>query len=409
MQVLYERCCGLDIHKQSVVACLVTPDATEHAQKQLRSFGTRTVDILALSDWLAAAGCTHIAMEGTGVYWKPLFNLLEDRFTLILANARHIKAVPGRKTDVRDCEWIADLLRHGLLRPSFVPPRPQRELRELVRYRTELVQQRADETNRLQKTLEGGNLKLGDVASSVLSVSGRRMLHAIIDGEDDPAVLADLAVGLLRRRLEQLRTALDGRLTPHQRFLLGEQLAHIEYLDERITRASTEIGVRLAPAEATIIRLDAIPGVGRRIAEVIVSEIGTDLTSFPSAAHLASWAGVCPGNYESAGKQRRGTTRKGNVWLRTALVEAAQAAGRAKGTRFQALYLRLLQRRGKRRAVMAVAHHLLVVVYYLLKHGETYTELGAAYVDEAERRRQTARLQRRLETLGYRVTLDPVA
>jgi transposase len=343
------------------------------------------------------------------VYWKPLYNLLEDRFTLVLANARHIKAVPGRKTDVRDCEWIADLLRHGLLRPSYIPPRPQRELRELTRYRTRLVQQRGDEANRLQKTLEGGNLKLGDVASDVLGVSGRKMLRALIGGEADPAVVADLAVGALRKKLTALRAALDGRLTHHQRFLLGEQLQRIEELEASMERVSAEIARRLAPLEETITRLDAIPGVGRRTAEMILAEIGTDMAPFPSAAHLASWAGLCPGNHESAGKRQAGTTRKGNVWLRTALVEAAQAAGRAKDTRLQALFQRLAQRRGRKRAAVAVAHHLLIIVYYLLERGETYRELGSTYMTAADTVRQAARLQRRLEQLGYRVTVEAVA
>jgi transposase len=409
MEILYERCCGLDIHKKTVVACLLTPGADGQVQQTIRSFGTMTADLLALRDWLAAAGCTQVAMEATGVYWKPLYNLLEDACTLTLANARHIKQVPGRKTDVRDCAWIADLLRHGLLHASFVPPRPQRELRELCRYRTSLVQERADEANRLQKTLEGGNLKLGDVASDVLGVSGRRMLRALIAGQDDPTALADLALGTLRRKLEALQRALTGRLAAHQRFLLGEQLTRIEQLEASIARVSDEIAQRLAADEAVIARLDAIPGVGRRTAEVIVAEIGTDMTPFPSAGHLASWAGMCPGNHESAGKRRSGKTRKGSKWLRTALVEAGQAAGHTKDTQLRALYERLLPRCGKKRAVVAVGHRILVIAYYLLKTGQAYHELGFDYLDQPDKERQAARLQRRLERLGYHGTVAPAA
>ena len=338
---------------------------------------------------------------------KPIYNLLEDRFTLLLVNARHIKQVPGRKTDVKDCEWIADLLRHGLLRASFVPDRPQRELRELTRYRTSLVEERSAEVNRLQKTLEGANIKLADVASDVLGVSGRQMLERLIAGETDAAALADLARRRLRAKRPQLEQALTGRMGPHQRFLLGRQLAHIDALDALIAAVSAEIAERLRPLEAALERVDTLPGVGRRTAEVLLAEIGADLRHFPSARHLASWAGLCPGNRESAGKQLSGRTRKGNRWLRAALVEAAQAAARKPDTYLAAQYHRLAARRGKKRAVVAVAHSLLVRVYYLLLHQTVYEELGGRYFDERDRQAVERRAVQRLQALGYKVTLEP--
>jgi len=409
MEVLYTHCAGLDIHKEVVLACRITPDAQGQPRKEVQRFKTLTQDLLRLGDWLAEAEVTHVAMEGTGVYWKPLYNLLEDRFALLLANARHIKQVPGRKTDVRDCEWIADLLRHGLLRPSFVPPRPQRELRELTRYRTSLTEEKAAETNRLQKTLEGGNVKLTSVASKVLGVSGRRMVQALAAGEADVAVVADLAVGSLRQKVAQLAAALEGRLERHQRFLLTLQLARIERLEADIAQVSAEIAARLAAEAAVLERLDAIPGVGRRLAEIIVAEIGTDMTAFPTAGQLASWAGLCPGNHESAGKRLSGRTRKGNKALRAALVEAAQAAAHTKDTYLRSLYDRLAARRGRKRAVIAVAHRQIRVVHHLLRTGESYSEAGYQELDGPDRERQAARLRRRLEQLGYRVALEPVA
>ncbi len=319
MEVVYERCCGLDIHKRTVVACLTITESSGRVHKQVRSFGTMTDELLALADWLTEQGVTDVAMESTGVYWKPVWNLLEDQFRLLLVNAQHIKAVPGRKTDVRDCEWIADLLRHGLLQASFVPDRPQRELRELTRYRTSLLRERAAEVNRLQKTLEGANIKLGSVASDVMGKSGRAMLAALIAGETDVTRLADLAQRQLREKRPALQRALTGCLGTHQRFLLAQQLAHIQFLETSIAQVSAEIAERLRPDEDAIVRLDAIPGVGRRTAETLVAEVGTDMTRFPSAGHLASWAGMCPGNNESGGKRKSGKTRKGNPWLRAAL------------------------------------------------------------------------------------------
>jgi transposase len=409
MHVIYERCCGLDIHQRTVMACVSVPGPEGTPQTAVRTFGTMTDDLLRLSDWLAMEGVTHVAMESTGVYWQPIWNLLEGRFTLLLINARHLRAVPGRKTDVKDAEWIADLLRHGLLKGSFVPDRPQRELRELVRYRTSLLQERTAEVNRLQKTLEGGNIKLATVATDILGKSGREILVALVGGTTDAAALADLAKGKLRAKLPALERALAGRFGPHQRFLVGQQLAHLDCLDEAIERVSAEIAERLRPLEPAIERLDTIPGVGRRIAEILLAELGPDLRRFPTAGHLASWAGICPGTHESAGKRLSGKTRKGNPWLRTALVEAGQAAGRTKHTYLGAQYRRLAARRGKKRATVAVGHTILVIAYHLLTRHCRYEELGAAYFDERNRREVERRLVRRLEGLGYRVTLDPVA
>jgi len=409
MEILYERCCGLDVHKRTVVACLLVPGPAGAPSKQIRTFGTMTGDLLALSDWLAAAGCTHVAMESTGVFWKPVYNLLEDRFALVVVNAQHIKAVPGRKTDVRDAEWIADLLRHGLLRPSFIPDRPQRDLRELTRYRTTLIHERASEVNRLQKVLEGANIKLSSVATDILGKSGREILQALVGGTSDSAALAQLARGRLREKLPQLEQALAGQFSAHHRFLIAQQLAHIDFLDASLERVSAEIAERVRPFEAEVVRVQSIPGVGRRTTEVLVAEIGVDLTRFPTARHLASWAGLCPGNDESAGKRRSGRTRKGSPWVRTALVEAAQAAARTKDTYLAAQYRRLAARRGAKRAAVAVAHSLLVMVYALLTQQTGYHELGGRYFDERDRQAVERRLVHRLEALGYTVSLAPTS
>jgi transposase len=404
---VHERCCGLDIHKKLVVACLIVPGPGGKPVKEIRSFGTMTAELLGLADWLAAAGCTHVAMESTGVYWKPLYNLLEEQFALLLVNAQHIKAVPGRKTDVKDCEWIADLLRHGLLKASFVPDRPQRELRELTRYRTSLIRERSTEINRLQKTLEGANVKLASVATNIMGKSGREILAALVAGTTDPVVLADLAKERLRQKLPQLQRALDGLIGPHQRFLLAQQLAHIEFLDDAVDQVSAEIAQRLGPWEETLIRLDAIPGIGRRTAEILLAEIGLDMSRFPTAGHLASWSGMCPGHDESAGKRRSGATRDGNPWLKAALAEAAQAASRTKASYLAAQFHRLMARRGRKRAIVAVGHAILDIVYYMLRDGTPYRELGADYREERQRRAQEQQLVRKLEALGYTVSREP--
>jgi transposase len=409
MEVVYERCCGLDVHKETVVACVVVPGTGKHPHKEIRTFNTMTADLLELADWLTAQAVTHVALESTGVYWKAPWNILESSFTLLLVNAQHIKQVPGRKTDVRDCEWIADLLRHGLLRASFVPDLPQRELRELTRYRTTLIRERAAERNRIQKTLEGAGIKLGSVASDVLGASGRLMLEALVDGATDAASMAVLAKGQLRAKLPQLQRALTGKVGAHQRFLLAHQLAHLDGLDELIDQLSQEIAERLSPVHDKIERLDAISGVGQRTIEVFLAEIGTDVVRFPSAAHLSSWVGICPGNNESAGKRKSGKTGKGDVWLRAALLEAAQAASRTKDTYLASQYQHLAARRGKKKAIVAVAHSILRIVWHLLSHDCDYVDLGSRYLEERDRQQIQRRLVRRLEDFGFTVTLQPAA
>jgi transposase len=408
MQVLNACCCGLDVHKKLVVACLMVTDADGKVHKEIRTFSTMTADLLALADWLTTNGCTHVAMEATGVYWKPIYNLLEGLFELLVVNAQHIKAVPGRKTDVRDAEWIAELLRHGLLHGSFIPDASQRELRDLTRHRTTSVQERARAVNRLQKVLEDANLKLAAVATDVMGVSARAMLAALLEGESDPAVLADLAQGKLRAKMPQLEQALAGTLKPHHRFLLTDLLAHIDYLDESIARVGDEIARRLEPAVEDIALLDTIPGVNQRTAEILLAEIGHDLSRFPSAAHLASWAGMCPGNHESAGKRKSGKTRKGSPWLGQALIEAAHGAAHSKKTYLGAQYRRLVARLGKQKAIVAVAHSILVIAYHVLTRREPYRDLGPNYFHEQARQQIEDRLVRRLRRLGYEVDLKPI-
>jgi transposase len=406
MEPVYERCCGLDVHKNMVVACLITLDAMGRPVKQVRTFATITADLLALGDWLRAPGCTHVAMEATGVYWKPIHNLLEDAFVLLVVNAQHIKAVPGRKTDVHDAEWIADLLRHGLLRGSFIPPSSQRELRELTRSRTTLVAERARVVNRLQKTLEDTNLQLASVATTILGQSARAMLEALLAGETDPAVRANLAQGRLRAKRQELQAALVGTLKSHHRFLLAEPLAHIDHLDEAMAPVDREIEAQMQADAAAVARLDTIPGMSQRAAEGILAEIGTDMSRFPSAKHLASWAGMCPGNYQSAGKQLHGPARKGSPWLRQLLLEAAHAAARTT-TYLGAQYRRLAQRRGTKKPLFAVAHSILVITYHLLQRQVDYHDLGTNFFDERDREALQKRLVRRLEHLGYAVALQP--
>ena len=408
MDVVHPRCCGLDVHKQMVVACVLSSSPSGPSRKTIRTFRTLTDELLALGDWLTSEGVTHVALEATGSYWKPVWNLLEGSFELLLANAQHIKAVPGRKTDVKDAEWIADLLRHGLLKPSFVPDRPQRELRELTRYRTSLIQERTAETNRLQKVLEGANLKLGDVVTDVLGRSARQMLEAIVGGatETEAAALAQLARGRMREKIPQLQRALAGRVAPHQRFMLARQLAHIDFLDETIEQVSHEVAERLHPFEELLINLDTIPGVGRHTAETLLAEIGTDMTRFPSAAHLASWAGMCPGQDESAGKRRSGKTRKGSPALRHALIQAAHAAARSKDTYLAAQFHRLAARRGSKKAAVAVGHSILIIVWHLLDHGDPYHDLGGNYFDTRNEPALARHLVRRLKSLGYDVNLQ---
>jgi len=409
MQVLYPCCSGLDIHKKFVVACVMTTNAEGHVQKESRTFSTMTQDLLALLDWLHAAGCTHVAMESTGSYWRPVYNLLEGQFTLLVGNAYHMKTVPGRKTEVKDAEWIADLLRHGLIRGSFIPTPAQRQLRDLTRYRPHLVEERARLTNRLQTVLEDANVKLASVVTDIRGVSARAILAALIAGETDPVVLAELARGRMRSKREVLAQAVVGRFTPHHAFLITEHLSQLDYLEEAVARVSAEIAQRLQAEQEALELLDTIPGVGRRAAEIILAEIGTEMARFPSAKHLASWAGMCPGNKESGGKRLSGKTRKGNPWLRQVLIEVAHAASKTKDTYLAAQYRRLATRRGKQRALVALGHTILVIAYHLLTRRGPYHELGPLYFDVLDRQRVQQRLVQRLERLGYTVNLQPSA
>jgi transposase len=364
-------------------------------------------DLAELRAWLVAAACPIVAMESTGVYWQPVWNLLEGQLELLLVNARHVKTVPGRKTDAKDCEWLADLLRHGLLRGSYVPEREQRELRELTRYRTALIQERAAAVNRLQKTLEGANLKLAGVASNIVGVSARRMLEQLVAGVTEPRLLAELARGRLRAKLPELERALAGSFRPHHRFLVAEILSHIDELDERLARLDAEVQRRQRPFDPLLARLDAIPGVGRRAAEVILAELGPDLRHFPTAQHCASWAGLCPGNQESAGKRASGRSRKGNPYLRSILLQCVLAAARVRGCYLAARYHRLVRRLGKKKAAVAVAHSLLISIYHLLTSDTHYHDLGGDYYDRLDRLALERRYIRGLERLGYQVALQP--
>src|SRR5258706_3838339 len=410
MDVVFERCAGIDVHKRMLVVCRRTVDAAGHPLAQTRTFGTTTGDVLRMSDWLAEGECTHVGIESTGDFWKPIFNVLEGFFEVWLLNAQHIKAVPGRKTDVKDAQWIAELLAHGLVRPSFIPPREQRDLRDLTRYRVSFVRERATLVNRVQKLLEGANLKLCSVLTDVMGVSGRAILSALLAGETDPQTLAELACGQLRKKRAQLAQALQGQLRPHQSFVLAELLTQIETLDETIARFDAQIQAACAAAadEAVVVALlDTIPGVSTTTAQILVAEIGTDMQRFPFAAALAAWAGLAPGHNASAGQQRSGRTRKGNTWLRAVLVQAAQAAAHTKHTSLAARYRRIAARRGAKRAVIALAHTILVIAYHLIARREPYQERGEDYLQHGDPERRTQRLVRQLGHLGFEVTLRP--
>jgi transposase len=404
LEVVHERCCGLDVHKKSVVACMLLPGR----EREVRTFGTVTREILRLLEWLEQEKVTHVAMESTGVYWKPIFNLLEGQgMELVVVNAKHMKAVPGRKTDVKDAEWIADLLRHGLLKPSFIPGREQREQRELLRHRRMLVEQRADVVKAIQSMLEGANIKLGDVATDVMGASGRAMLRSLAEDENaSPTNLAGLARGRLRDKQADLELALEGSMGPHQRYMLAQQLRHVEFIEQQIEEISKEIEERMRPFLAAMELLDSIPGIGPRIAQTIVAEAGVDMSRFPTAGHLASWTGLAPGQNQSAGKNRSGRTRQGNRFLKSAMVEAAHGAVRTKDSYFGALYRRIAARAGKQRAIVAVAHSLLVTAYYMLKNGTLYQDLGPNHFDHTDRERIIHNSLRKLERLGLKVTVE---
>lgn len=406
MRIIYKRCCGLDVHKKVIVACLLLLEGDGELRREIRKFGTMTQDLLELLDWLQQAGCTQVAMESTGVYWKPIYNILEGHLEVVVVNAQHLKGVPGRKTDVLDAEWLAECFQLGLLKASFIPPAPVRELRDLTRYRTSLIRERARTVNRLQKVLEDANIKLAAVVTDIQGVSAWAMLEAIVEGTTDPVALADLAKGLLRKKREQLVAALSGRVKPHHRFLIAEQLSQIEYLEESIQRLSDEVAERLRPFDLAVQRLDSIPGIGRQTAEVLLAEMGWDMSRFPSDKNLASWAGMCPGNNESAGKRRNGKTRKGSRWLRHALIEAAHGAARTKNKYLKTQYHRVAAHRGKKKALVAVGHSILIISYHLLTRGQEYSDLGANYFDERDRSAVQRRCVKRLEKLGYSVQLQ---
>jgi transposase len=408
MQVVYARCAGLDVHKKTVSACVSVCEPDGNKQQQMRVFGTFTSDLLALGDWLKDQGVTHVAMEATGVYWRPVWAVLEGQFQQMLVNPQHIKAVPGRKTDAKDCEWIADLLQHGLLKGSFVPPTPIQDLRDLTRYRAELRQSQNRVANRIQKFLEQANLKLSPVASNTLGVSGRQMLEAIIAGQDNPQQLAKLARGRLKNKIPQLEQALEGRVRDHHRFLLAEFLDEWEALGQRISRLEAEIDKQIRPFEEAVALWQTIPGVDRVTACNLVAEVGVDMNQFPTAQHLASWSALCPGNHESAGKRKSGKTRDGNKWLRRSLCQAAWAVTRKKNCYLSAQFKRLAARRGVKRAVMAVAHTMLIIGYHMLKTGSGYHELGGDYLERINKDQLQRYFVKRLQRLGLKVTVEPV-
>ncbi|HSH76956.1 MAG TPA: IS110 family transposase [Herpetosiphonaceae bacterium] len=445
MHVLYPNCAGIDVHKKTAVVCCRTTAADDTVSLETRTFSTMTADLLALSDWLTTKGVTHVAMESTGELWKPLYNLLEGSFIVLVVNAHHMHNVPGRKTDVKDAEWIADLLAHGLLKASFIPPEPQRDLRDLTRQRTTLVRERASVVQRLHKVLEWANLKLTAVATDVVGVSARAMLEAIVDGQSDVTALAELARGRMRSKRAELEQALTGRVRDHHRFLLAKHLLHIDFLDAQIADFDAQIAGHIqrqpplppssppdepaaeraegraearspeGPAaepgltwEEAITIWDGIPGIGRRVAEQLVAELGVNMEQFPSAAHAASWAKLSPGNNVSAGKRYSSKIGKGNQWLRSTLIQAAHAAVRVKESSLAAFYQRLVARRGVKKAIVAVAHKLLTIAYTLVRKREAYQERGAAVLDERHKERVLHRMQRRFEQLGYKVHLEPI-
>ncbi len=441
MEVTHTHCAGLDVHKKIVVACSLTQIAPGKLERSIRSFGTTTVELLALSDWLSSQKITQIAMESTGEYWKPIYNILESNLEVMVVNAQHLKNVPGRKTDVKDAEWIAELLRHGLLRGSFIPPLAQRDLRDLTRQRITLVRERARVVNRLQKVLEWANIKLGNVVTDITGVSARRMLQGIVEGQTNVQDLAALAKGSLSRKQEQLQQALQGQVRDHHRFLIQQHLTHLEFLEAQIAQFNQQIeqsieveSIQNQPSlgepplksvsvvaddvslssplswNKAIALVDTIPGVARNTAQLLMAEIGTDMSRFPSASHLAKWARLCPGNHESAGKRLSGKTGRSNPWLRTTLVQAANAAVRCRNSYLHAVYRRLAARRGRKKALIAVAHRILIALYHILTKHEPYRDLGVDYLStKSQQQRSVQRLRSQARQLGYQVELTPLS
>lgn len=427
MRLMFSRCAAIDIHKKTAVVCRRQTAADGTVKSEVKTFGTTTPELLAMMDWLSEWAVTTVAIESTAEYWKPVFNLLEGAFEVILVNAKHVKQVPGRKTDVKDAEWLAELLSYGLLKASYIPAQPQRDLRDLTRHRVTLVQERARIVNRLQKVLEHANIKLASVASDIMGVSGRQMLAAIVGGETDATVMADLAKGRMRNKMEALEKALTGVVRPHHRFMIAEHLAHIDFLDEQVERVSDKIGQQietmsqpsepdeLPPGgesgltwEASVELLDSAPGVDKKAAEIVLAEMGIDMTQFATADHLTAWAGLAPGNNQSGSKRHKAKTREGNRNLRQIMVQVAWAAVRAKGSYAQALYRRLAGRRGKKRAIIAVARTLLSSFWYMLTRGEAYKELGGDYFDQRRKDVKVNVLTKQLAKLGYAVQLEPI-
>jgi transposase len=405
MEVIIERVCGMDVHKDNITACIMTPEG-----KEIQTFSTKTIFLIKLMDWIKSHGCTHVAMESTGVYWKPIVNLIEaEDLEVFVVNAQHMKAVPGRKTDVKDAEWIAQLLRHGLLTASFIPDRKQRELRELVRYRRSIIEERSRQLNRIQKVLEGANIKLGSVVSDIMGVSAKEMLNAIADGEEDPTKLASMARRSLKRKKDELELALRGYVNPHQRMMLKTILTHIDFLTEQIEKLDLEVAQRVSSYQEDIERLDSIPGIAKRMAEQILAEIGTDIENqFGSAPRLCSWASIVPGHNESAGKRKSTKSKKGNKYLKSALTEAAHSVGASKNY-LGAMYRRTAARKGRKRAGIVVAHAMLRIAYYLLTRKEMYRDLGEDYYDKQKEVSIVRHSVRRLEKLGYSVSIEEVS
>ena len=410
MEILFSSCAGLDVHKKSVVACRIYPAADGKPRIDKQTFRTMTQDLLKLSDWLAAAGITHVAMESTGDYWKPIYNILEANFEVWVVNANHVKNVPGRKTDVADAQWLADLMRHGLLRPSFIPDPIQREYRDLTRLRLTLVQERATTTNRLHKALESANIKLGAVVTDLLGVSSRKMLRMLVNQpQATPSELADLAHGSLHDKREDLLLALEGRINEHHRFVIGQLLDHIEELDRRIGVVEARIEAQSAPFEEAVAIADSIPAISPTAAHALLSEIGTDMSRFKTAAHLASWLGICPGNHQSGGKRLSGRTRSGNRYARAMLVQVAQSASRMRHTQYYALYRRIGARRGNKRAIVAVAHAIVVTLHHLLRTNTSYQEPGPDYLSKRNPERELSDLKRRAARLGLELVPEQAA